>query len=117
MSAPLDSNQEPQRYKLCALTIELGAGIVNTTTNEVLCDAAGSGRNDVNTLLFLLLWRDAVGNENLLKFSALDGLFLDKLFCDCIERAAMFTDDFFCTYLRLGDDAGNLGINLCRDFF
>jgi hypothetical protein len=29
MSAPLDSNQEPQRYKLCALTIELGAVIPN----------------------------------------------------------------------------------------
>jgi hypothetical protein len=33
-SALLDSNQEPQRYKLCALTIELRAGAPDYRSSE-----------------------------------------------------------------------------------
>ena len=42
MSAPLDSNQEPPRYKLGALTIELGAGV--SRIKQKLCTDKKKGR-------------------------------------------------------------------------
>src|SRR5690606_6930680 len=66
-------------------------------------------------LLFGLLRGNAVGDENLLEFLALEGFDLDQALRDSIERRAVLFEDLPGTSLRLVNDARHLSVYLCRN--
>jgi dihydroorotase len=62
-------------------------------------------------------WHNAVRDEHILKFVALNCLYFDQPLRDSVEEFAMFVDDLLCLVVCIVDNLFYFSINFTRDFF